>query len=217
MYRFVCISDTHTYHDRISLPEGDVLIHSGDFSFTGTAIEINCFNEWLGTLNYKHKIIISGNHDLMFETNPNLARSLITNATYLQDSEFILDSGLRVWGSPWQPEFCNWAFNLPRGIDLRKKWDLIPKGIDILVTHGPPFSIGDRLSPQVIGDFYEDGEHIGCDQLMEVVKIVKPKYHVFGHIHEGYGEYDKHGTHFINASTCTEMYNPVNKPIVFDL
>lgn len=84
--------------------------------------------------------------------------------------------GLRIYGSPWQPEYGNWAFNLDRGAPLKAKWDLIPEGVDILITHGPPKGFGGQT---------REGD-VGCDDLLEAVNRVKPLIHVFGHIHEGY-------------------------------
>jgi Icc-related predicted phosphoesterase len=104
---------------------------------------IKDFDDWLGTLPHKHKIVICGNHDLCFEDNPKEARKLMKNAHYLED-ETIEIEGLKFYGSPWQPEFHNWAFNLNRGEEIKKKWDLIPNDTDVLITHGPPYGILDK-------------------------------------------------------------------------
>lgn len=208
--KFVCISDTHFMHDRQPIPEGDVLIHAGDFGNTGDPEEIQAFNTFLGTLPHKYKIVIAGNHDYFFESNPEEARALLTNGVYLEDSEVAIN-GVRVYGSPWTPWFNDWAFNLPRGKLIRAKWDLIPEGIDILVTHGPPQGQGDRDNKKPL-----TSEHLGCEDLMQVVKRVKPRYHVFGHIHSGYGVSEDDQTVYINAAMCTETYAPTNPPVVFD-
>jgi Icc-related predicted phosphoesterase len=102
----------------------------------------------------------------------------------------------------------DWAFNLQRGPALREKWALIPEGTDVLITHGPPFGILDWTAR---------GERVGCEDLLEAVRRVKPRLHVFGHIHEGYGEHEQDGTRFVNASICTEAYQPTNAPIVVDV
>jgi Icc-related predicted phosphoesterase len=207
MMRIVCISDTHLRHDLISVPDGDILIHAGDSTMAGRIEEMAAFNAWLGTLPHKHKIIIAGNHDLLFQHSPTLARSLITNAIYLEDS-LIEVEGLKIYGSPWQPWFMNWAFNLERGDEIRRKWDLIPQGVDILITHGPPYYFLDLTA---------DGQRAGCEELAEYVARLKPKAHIFGHIHEGYGVQDWRGIKFINASICDERYRPINAPIVFEI
>jgi predicted phosphohydrolase len=208
MTRIVCISDTHTYHSKIVVPDGDILIHAGDATFRGSVPEIAEFNKWLGSLPHKHKLICAGNHDWGFERTPEIARNLITNAVYLEDQEITVE-GLRVYMSPWQPEFCNWAFNLPRGEDLREVWAKIPEGIDVLVTHGPPMGILDFT--------HYDKKSVGCADLLTRIRHIKPKLHVFGHIHEGYGVIEKEGTKFVNASICTLSYKPSNPPIVVDL
>ena len=207
MPRIVCISDTHSRHEQIVVPDGDILIHAGDATMIGDIDEIADFDHWLGTLPHQHKLIIAGNHDWLFQTRPHLARSLITNAVYLQDS-FVECEGLKIYGSPWQPWFMDWAFNLPRGRALEEKWELIPANTDVLITHGPPFGILDE-APR--------GENVGCEALAEAVWWVKPQLHVFGHIHSAYGSGERLGIKFANAASCDEAYRPVNSPLVFDL
>lgn len=206
--RIVCISDCHQKLDKVVVPDGDVLIHAGDSTFRGDIREITKFARMLEALPHKVKICIAGNHDWLFQTNPSLAQSLLPEGViYLQDSWCVVD-GLVFYGSPWQPEFCNWAFNLPRGEALRKKWDLIPDKVDVLITHGPPFGIRDDVP---------GGERVGCGDLLKAVERVKPQLHVFGHIHNGYGMFCKDGITFVNASVCDERYMPLNAPIVIDL
>jgi predicted phosphohydrolase len=208
MTKIVCISDTHETHWDLKIPDGDILIHTGDSTFMGDYSSIYDFNKWLGTLPHKHKIIISGNHDWMFERAPKKIKDTITNAIYLQDSEITLE-GLRIYGSPHTPQFGNWAFMPLRGSqEIKDKWNLIPEGLDILMTHGPPHGILD-VNP--------DNYHCGCDDLLEVVRKVKPKLHIFGHIHHAYGRYKTKDTMFVNAAICNEAYKPVNKPIILEL
>ena len=206
--RVVCISDTHGMHSRVAVPDGDLLIHAGDITSRGELSIVEQFNEWLGRLPHQHKVVIAGNHDYCFERNRQDAEARLTNCTYLQDSETTVE-GFRIWGSPWQPWFFDWAFNLRRGDEISRKWDLIPAGIDILVTHGPPRGYGDITM--------REGEEAGCENLMAAIKRVRPRLHVYGHIHEGYGLREADGTTFINASICTLQYHPTNAPIVIDL
>ena len=126
---------------------------------------------------------------------------------YLSDSGRTID-GVRVWGSPWQPWFYDWAFNLPRGAALAAKWALIPDGTDVLVTHGPPLGVLDTTLR---------GEPVGCAALRGRVAQLRPRLHLFGHIHEAYGVVDHDGTLFVNASNCTLAYEPDNAAIVVDL
>lgn len=202
--RVVCISDTHNH--RIAVPDGDLLLHAGDATARGTTKQILAFNEWLGSLPHRHKVIISGNHDFGFERDPE-ARNLITNATYLQDEEVTVD-GVRIWGTPWQPRFYDWAFNLDRGEPLRAIWAKVPTGIDILLCHGPPQGILDRC---------HDGARVGCEELTAALSRIRPRLCVFGHIHEDHGKLHRDGTLFVNASICNLQYQPVQPPFVVDL
>ena len=205
------ISDTHTKHDILNLSGGDVLIHSGDFMNSGYHRDnIMDFLDWFIDQPYKHKIFIAGNHDRYFEDNPEETKQILDVVygglvTYLEDSGTKIGD-VNVWGSPWQPEFMNWAFNLPRqGTELNDKWNLIPENTDILITHGPPYGYLDKL-PNI-------PENLGCELLRERVKEVKPKIHVFGHIHYGHGYTTNGDTHFINAAVLNEEYQHEHKPL----
>lgn len=201
----VAISDTHGMHRHLTIPDGDVLVHAGDLTRSGKLSEAAEFNSFLGELPHKTKIVIAGNHDWCFEREPMKARELLTNCVYLQD-EFVIVDGVKYWGSPWQPEFCDWAFNLPRGEALKKKWDKIPNDTDVLITHGPPLGYQ---------DITQEGDYVGCNDLHDAVMRVQPVHHIFGHVHEAYGcaHYDE--MTFSNASSCDLQYRPVNKPIVY--
>ena len=217
--KIVCVSDTHGYHGRLEVPAGDLLIHAGDVSMSGKPEEIEAFDSWLGTLPHRHKLLVAGNHDWLFQREPAEARRRITHAAYLEDSGLRIE-GLRLWGSPWQPWFLNWAFNLPRGPALKAKWDLIPSDTDILITHAPPHGIGDRLLkvfPRAISLAMGQGSHVGCRDLRAAVTRLEPKLHVFGHIHEGYGQASYGSTTFVNASNCDKAYRLTNPPIVVEL
>ena len=216
MVRVVAISDTHTYHESINLPPGDILIHAGDFTSRGREAEVRAFGKWFRAQPHIHKILISGNHDLSFENNKEAINWLFNDNIddsfhYLQDSEVIVEVGdrkIKIYGSPYQPEFCAWAFNLPRGEALKNKWDQIPNDIDILITHGPPAGILDLC---------DSGLRVGCDDLLAKVKQLNLKMHIFGHIHEAYGVEYVGNTVFANASSCNIRYNPINPPIVVEI
>ena len=213
--RITLISDTHGKHDHFTsnaygnlLGSGDVLIHAGDVSNVGRVTEIYNFLDWFSDVDYTHKVFIAGNHDWGFEKMteiPEIFRE--KNVHYLFDS-MVEIAGLKIYGSPWQPEFFNWAFNLPRmGSELQEKWDLIPEGLDILVTHGPGWGMLDNPP---------NGLNVGCELLQKRVVEVSPKIHVFGHIHHSYGQKYFNGTEYINAALLDERYNPTNKPIMID-
>ncbi len=204
--RLVCLSDTHGRHD-VHVPDGDVLVHAGDLTGSGSLAEIAKAHAWLADLPHAHKVVIAGNHDHGFQRTPGEARALMTGVTYLED-EGVAIEGVRFYGSPWQPWFFDWAFNLQRGPDLAAVWARIPDDTDVLVTHGPPRGILDRI---------HSGLEVGCDDLRAAVARVRPTVHVFGHIHEAYGELERDGTRFVNASTCTLRYEPTQPPIVVDL
>lgn len=209
--KLVCISDTHSLHWNMpEIPDGDVLIHAGDSLGQGTIENIEDLNEWLGTLPHRHKIVIAGNHDRAFQETPELARQALTNAIYLEDSGIEID-GVRFWGSPWTPFVMGWAFAIERGEPLHLKWQNIPDNTDVLITHCPPHKIGDEAS------FDFKCQNVGCIDLLDRALKLPIKAHIFGHIHEGYGEYPWEDKRFINASTCTARYRPTNPPIIMEL
>ena len=227
------ISDTHTKHGQlitvddirnsqqlIDLPGGDLLIHAGDFMSSGySKHEAEDFLYWFNTIKgYDKKIFIAGNHDRIMQNDPDWATDILkeyTTINYLQDEEYGLyditeDRSINIYGSPWQPEFYQWAFNLPRnGEELKSKWDAIPENTDILITHGPAFGFLDDVEGR-------RGIHLGCELLINRIKEVKPKIHVCGHIHSGYGHYFDGHTHFFNASILNERYNYTNLPVTID-
>lgn len=189
------------------IPEGDLLIHAGDITRQGKLADLGEIERFFHSLPHPHKIFIPGNHDWCFQDDPEPSRAAINSATCLIDEEIDV-FGLRIWGSPWQPDFHSWAFNLPRGKALADRWKLIPDDTDILITHGPPRGILDLCS---------NGSHEGCEDLRERVETISPRLHVFGHIHEGHGVETHGGITFVNASICNLAYRPVNPPIVIDL
>ena len=207
MIRIVALSDTHGLHGEIDVPDGDVLVHAGDVTARGDLDELPELDAWFAAMPHRVKVMIAGNHDWCFQREPEAARAAMPSVTYLEDSAFTA-LGLRFYGSPWQPRFFDWAFNLDRGAPLREKWDRIPAETDVLVTHGPPDGIGDRT---------EVGDEVGCMDLRGALARVRPRLHVFGHIHEGYGMYRFAGIDLVNASICNVRYRAVNAPVVVDL
>ena len=221
--RIILISDTHGIHDSMyyDLPKGDVLIHAGDCTNVGSQSGTRQFVEWFQNLKgFDTKIFIAGNHDWSFYRKPAWLFDLIndenlsqSDCTYLEDSELIIEAPefsrpIKFYGSPWQPPFMNWAFNVPRD-QLYKYWEKIPLDTDVLITHAPP---------QEIRDFAKYTQtHEGCSSLRFYVEKIKPALHVFGHLHESYGAMVLNDTLFVNASTATLDYEMSNKPIIVDL
>jgi predicted phosphodiesterase len=224
--RVICISDTHGLHRVIgpNLPAGDVIIHAGDFCNRGSMDEAIRGLGWFNALPYKHRIIIAGNHDLFMDTShldfPSSESAIDAILPKAEGFHYLLDSGCTIdgvtfWGSPWQPAFFNWAFNIPRGRGLQQKWDLIPEGTDVVITHGPSYGRLDTC-PDLANP--KEMVHVGCMNLAKTFKHrVKPRVHVHGHIHSGHGMAQEDGILFINASICTESYSPTNKPFSFDI
>merc|ERR1712137_986140 len=225
----VAISDTHAQHRDIQVPPGDILLHAGDFCFFSTEEEIKDFDNWLGTLPHKHKIVVGGNHDFLFDEkwcrvpenadfwksgvgenwgdteNRERIRRLLTNCTYLVDEEVTVE-GIRIYATPAQPPLMGhkWAFVVDDDERI-SEYDKIPDDLDVLLTHCPPYGKGDR---SLIGSF-------GCPYLLDACARKKPRFHVFGHIHDGYGVTQDKWTTFVNASICTSFYHPYHAPIVF--
>jgi predicted phosphodiesterase len=216
MTRLVLISDTHTLHGSMThpIPKGDILIHAGDNSSRGTEKEVSDFIYWFMNIKgFDTKIFIAGNHDFAFEKKPDWLLHLIndenlsqSDCVYLEDEEFIINDSessrsIKIYGSPWQPRFYDWAFNVDRD-KIHVYWEKIPNDCDILLTHGPAYDIVDKITPS--------GVPLGC------INRVNPKIHICGHIHGGRNVVEKNGTIFVNASICDERYRPINKPIVID-
>mgnify|MGYP003692111983 CR=1 FL=1 len=205
--KLVLLSDTHGQHENVAVPDGDILIHAGDLSLRGTEKELTPFMDWFGALPHSYKILIAGNHDFLAEKDPKAFQALLPpNVIYLNDSGCEIE-GIKIWGSPIQPWFHDWAFNRMRGDAIQPHWDLIPMDTDILITHGPPFGTLDRTT---------SGNHVGCEVLAEKLAAIQPKLHVFGHIHESHGLIEKNGTVFVNASVLNFHYQNRWQPFEID-
>lgn len=208
--RIVCISDTHNKHREIDLPEGDVLIHAGDFTNRGTYAEVCIFSNWLKEIKSKYKkiFVIAGNHDFIMQENPSTAYDLAYHCEYLLDQSYTYD-GVKFYGSPWQPTYFNWAFNLNRGTAIAAKWQLIPEDVNVLITHGPAWEILDKN---------KNGDSCGCKDLLDRLAYLEHlKLFVSGHLHESAGRTTYGKLLVVNASTCDISHNPINPPIIIDL
>lgn len=222
--KILTLSDTHTKEKTLSKEwlktneNIDIAIFAGDAgSFREPTMNekgIIDFINWYASLTHiKHKIWIAGNHDTSIESGLVNARLLSENKglIYLEHESCVVE-GIKIFGSPYTPSFgYGWAYNVPRG-SLHNYWNEIPLDTEILVTHGPPYGIGDFVP-------YNGGEFVGCQELLSVIttKLTKLKYHISGHIHYSYGIVHKKDITFINASVVNEGYDVVNEPIIIEL
>jgi Icc-related predicted phosphoesterase len=202
--RLVLLSDTHELHREVDVPDGDILIHAGDFTmFSRSLSAIEDFNVWLGELPYRIKICVPGNHEFFLERDLS-RRSLLSDATVLINERFEVNH-LKFWGSPVTP-LANTAFGIASAEDRKRLYAQIPDDTDVLVTHGPPYGILDSTP--------ESGFHSGCRELFDAVMRVKPKLHVFGHVHGAYGIFHTDDTTFINAALLGAHGDIDKAPIV---
>ena len=208
--KIVCISDVHDRYGGLDLPEGDVLVCTGDFSDYARKEQVIHFDKWGDYLreetSFKYRILVSGNHDHLCLAEPEVARPLLSNWTWLEEQTLEIE-GRIFHGISWQKWFWDdmWGRSAARFIPLYSR---IPDKVDVLLTHGPPFGIRDQvLSGGFVGDKY----------LLNRVLYVKPQAHVFGHIHEAYGREYQEGIEFINASICNIRGELANAPIVLKI
>ncbi|MFK7891955.1 MAG: metallophosphatase domain-containing protein [Granulosicoccus sp.] len=211
--RLVCISDTHGDHEMLDLPSGDVLIHAGDLTAHGDKQETVRFMRWLGAQSFEHKLCIAGNHDSFMEAEPASCsqHALDNGVVLLNDSGFQIED-VHFWGSPITPKFLDWSFMRDPGEPIESHWRLIPEKTDVLITHGPPFGILDRIQ-RVSGEI----ECTGCPSLLERVQQVTPCVHIFGHIHEGHGVFCEGNTSYYNVSSMNEHYRMAHDAVVIDV
>jgi len=204
------ISDTHTLHRNLEMPEGDVLIHCGDFckghdTFDNTKVLIDLC-EWMEELPYACKIVVAGNHDNILEDDEEKKNYFEMHGIhYLEDSS--IEHGGKIFhGSPWQVPFWG-SFNLPDESILKKLEKC--QRCDVLVSHSPPATILDNNSV---------GKGPGSYGLLSAVERLEPRVHCFGHCHiSGNNVVDIGDTTFINAAMVGKDYELVHSPIVYDI
>lgn len=207
MLRLILISDTHELHREVDMPDGNVLIHAGDFTMFSRSLQaIEDFNGWLAELPHRYKIVVPGNHEFFLETDP-ARRSLLSEATVLINEAIDIGS-LRIWGSP-VTRLYGGAFGLSAAADRERLYAGIPEGTDVLITHGPPYGILDMVPGT--------GIHAGDPELLEAVKRVRPKLHVFGHIHGARGMVQTDDTVFVNAALLGPSGDLDGSPIVLTI
>lgn len=201
----ICLSDTHGLHREVAIPSGDILIHAGDFTGHDKSLDApRDFNDWLGDLPHRHKIVLPGNHDSPVEEYP-FPYSLLQNATVLINQEItVLD--LNIWGSPVTPLYSG-AFGLSSSADRKKLYANIPTEFDVLVAHGPPYGLL---------DYAPGGMHLGCRALLAPIDRVKPRVHVFGHINGPHRKTTRPPTTFVNAALLGANDLLMHVPIVVE-
>jgi len=232
--KIVTISDTHRFHKEVDLPEGDLLIHAGDFTSMGSVEDVEDFLIWLKKKSRKYtfgSVFIAGNHDKSFDVKyaktfdltaeegkkPKWLEEMLLEyvdpkigVRYLENTHTIVND-FKIWGSPVTPWFFGdyWAFNKNRGDEIKEVWETIPKDADIVVTHGPANGLLDYVLDSKI--------NAGCEELSKYIAAIKPKLHVSGHIHEGYGVTKSGSTIYMNASYVNTSYVPSNAPQVITI
>ena len=205
--KFVVISDTHGHHRKLKLPKGDIIIHAGDITDHGHKKEVLDFLDWFSELDYLYKIFIGGNHDFYLDEQAVELLALIPSTiTYLNNNGIEIED-IKLWGSPVTPALPDWAFGKERS-EMAAHWKHLPNEIDILITHTPPRGVLDLSSALM---------QLGCQDLLIKVQEIKPKYHIFGHVHAGYGMIKKDGVTFINAANYNSRQGLVNPPVVFEI
>jgi Icc-related predicted phosphoesterase len=208
--RIVALADTHLFTDDYKpddagrvLPDGDVLLHVGDALRGGSLRELTRFAVFFRAQPHRIKIFVPGNHDGIFESDPESARMLLGSDVITLIDESVTIEGVRFFGSPWTPTFFDWAFMKDPGPALALCMARIPDVVDVLASHGPPKGILDG----------EASHPLGSEDLLNRVRDVKPLLHVFGHIHGARGVVVDGPTTFANVTTA-ECDHP---PMVFDV
>ena len=220
MPRLVVVSDTHNRHRDIAMPDGDVAVHCGDASVSGTREELEEFVAWFSSLSHRHKLMVGGNHDDWLEFHPELAKD--AGISFMWDSG-VFAEGLSFYGSPYRTvseervrlpkTHHRWSAFMITEAWAAHAWNEIPMGLDVLVTHQPPYGLLDSAG----------SKPWGSPALRSVVERVRPKMHLFGHVHGAYGNIVVGSTTFINAAICDGdgghegAGEPSRQPVIIDL
>lgn len=211
------ISDTHGLHREVKIPKCDILVHCGDITNNGELPVLYDFNEWLGIQSSMYNIVIAGNHDRCFEDSRKRydALEILDNVIYLENNGIEIE-GLKFWGSPITSTLPFWAFAYTEESERIPVWEKMPKDLDFLLTHTPPRNILDgayRVDPysQVGGVLKEP---VGDPLLSAYIVKNKPKYNIFGHIHESYGHFKGSVCDFYNVSQVNHIYKIANPPVI---
>lgn len=214
--RIVAVSDTHTLHRQVPIPEGnfDVFIHAGDMGNVGKYREYAEIGKWFHELKsqFKHRIIVPGNHDWGLMTNADMIMQdhFDEDVILLIDKAVELD-GVKFYGCPWMPNFMDWAF-MREEWELAPYYDAIPDDTQVLITHCPPLDILDQTTQKY------GYERCGSPNLLDrVKKLPKLTHHIFGHIHHSHGNVVIDGVSYHNVASLNEAYKYANPPQVIEL
>lgn len=227
MTRIIALSDSHGRHNEVVVPDGDVLVHAGDYASPKAGMDhhdASRFLAWFEAQPHEHKVFISGNHDGVSEAKPDLFAGLVAehapSCVYLRDSGATI-AGLRFWGSPVTPTFYDWYWNRDRGAAIQAHWDLIPSDTEVLITHGPVAGIHDRASRHGFPGAFED---VGCVNLRDTItaRLTDLRLHASGHVHPHGGKTTvrpgaPHACIYVNASVVNERYQYTHAPVQIDL
>jgi Icc-related predicted phosphoesterase len=200
--RIALTSDLHTLHREVEIPRADLFLMAGDACFMGNGPrQLDDFNDWLGELPVRHRLITAGNHDAPIAADVEMWRKRLSNATLLINEGIIIE-GVHIWGSPVTR--VDGAFGMPDEAERDALYSEIPSDppVDILITHGPPLGILDGGK--------------GCAALRRAVIRLRPRLHVFGHVHSAYGLRPTRQTLFVNAAVLDESGAPSNSPILLN-
>lgn len=210
MIRIVATSDTHSKHEEVPIPDGDIFIHAGDLTPRGNHNEFISVGNWFRELKncFKYRILIAGNHDwsLMWNHRMILDAYFDPDVIYLEDKGVEIE-GFKFWGSPWVPQFRDWAFMKPDH-ELKPHWDAIPEDTQILITHGGPYGILDSYENSRVGSLSLE---------TRIKELPHLRHHIFGHLHESYGHEIRNGVHCHNVAALNGNYEYQNPPQVIDL
>lgn len=207
----VALSDTHGNHRSVDVPAGDVIIHCGDITRKSNLSEVTDFIEWFAGLNFQHKILVAGNHDRFIRKKKQEFLELISShkIDYLENRSIEVNGHL-IFGSPFSLNYGGLgAFSYHDTPEARRIWSQIPENTDILVTHAPPRGFRDFIRTE--------NRNAGCQVLRERVLSIRPRYHIFGHIHESYGIETDGDSVFINASLSNGSGEIINRPMVIEM
>jgi len=196
--KIVAFSDTHGTHSRLDIPECDVLIFAGDWSGITDKWSTTDFSNWLQKQPATHKIVIPGNHDQF--------SYMFDDSIHLLENRTVNIEGVTFLGSPYTREFMGWYY-MKNDEDLNDMYESFPRsGVDVLITHGPPLGILDK----------HNHEHLGCPALLKYVEDIKPKIHIFGHIHN-VGMMFNGDTEFYNVAILDHSYIKQQEPTVLTI
>lgn len=217
--KIVHISDTHMRHKSMVLPDGDVLVHSGDATHVGSHSQMTDFSEWFNALEYEHKIIIPGNHELVTDRFDIFDAYFDLDVHVLVNREVVIN-GIKFYGQPYTPAFGEWGWMYPRnGDEARKIWAEVPDDTDVVVCHGPPLMYGDVTFDYVAWQRTRKVQHVhaGCNVQLKRLQQVKPSLVLCGHIHGSYGVWPtEFGTTVVNSAHVADQ-GSTNPPHVLHI